>query len=57
MRRSIRTDVVTATGIPEAGSANLQQWIWSLLLRNSTNQMGALFRKIERLIKLGVHCN
>lgn len=49
MRRSIRTDVVTATGIPEAGSANL--------LRNSTNQMGALFRKIERLIKLGVHCN
>ncbi len=40
---------------PESGGASLQQWLWSVPLRNSTNQMGELFRKIERLTKLGVH--
>lgn len=40
---------------PEAGGASLQQWLWSVPLRNSTNQMGDLFRKIERLTKLGAH--
>jgi TnpA family transposase len=40
---------------PESGGASLQQWVWSVPLRNSTNQMGELFRKIERLTKLGVH--
>ncbi|CAJ3199676.1 transposase Tn3 family protein [Burkholderia pseudomallei] len=40
---------------PESGGASLQQWLWSMPLRNSTNQMGELFRKIDRLTKLGVN--
>ena len=42
-------------GFADTGGASLQQWRWSVPLRNSTNQMGELFRKIERLTKLGVH--
>nr|WP_269502697.1 hypothetical protein [Burkholderia sp. IMCC1007] len=40
---------------PECGGPSLQQWLPFVPLRNSTNQMGELFRKIERLTKLGVH--
>ncbi|KVD49416.1 Tn3 family transposase [Burkholderia ubonensis] len=40
---------------PESGGVSLQQRLWSVPLRNSTNQMGELFRKIERLTKLGVY--
>lgn len=40
---------------PEAGGTSLQQWLWSVPLRNSTHQMGDLFRKVGRLTKLGVH--
>ncbi|KVE40067.1 transposase [Burkholderia sp. BDU5] len=41
---------------PEAGgTTSLQQWLWSVPLRNSTHQMGELFNKIDRLTKLGIH--
>jgi TnpA family transposase len=42
---------------PHGSAASLQQWLWSVPLRNSTHQMSELFRKIERLVELGVHGN
>ena len=40
---------------PHGDVASLQQWLWSVPLRNSTRQMSELFRKIEHLVKLGAH--
>ena len=40
---------------PHGSFASLQQWLWSVPLRNSTHQMNELFRKIDRLVELNVH--
>ena len=40
---------------PHGDAASLQQWLWSVPLRNSTRQMSELFRKIGYLVRLSVH--
>jgi TnpA family transposase len=42
---------------PHGSVASLQQWLWAVPLRNSTRQMSELFRKIDRLVELGVNGN
>ena len=39
---------------PHGEASSLQQWLWSVPLRNSTRQMSELFRKIDHLVELGV---
>ncbi|CAB3807830.1 Tn3 family transposase ISBusp1 [Paraburkholderia ultramafica] len=39
---------------PHGEALSLQQWRWSVPLRNSTRQMSDLFRKVDLLVELGV---
>ena len=39
---------------PHGEASSLQQWLWSVPLRNSTRQMSELLRKLDCLVELGV---
>nr|WP_154671520.1 hypothetical protein [Paraburkholderia mimosarum] len=40
---------------PDSDHGSLQQWLWSVPLRQSTHQMSDVFTKIDRLYVVGVH--